>query len=239
MREGHLSFEEIVKYISTLEITKENQEEMYKIDLHIADCQECLEKIRFLRELDFAVDNWSAELQGDMYREKFKSKKDNMNVIHGKKVKDWVEQFFYKADAAVEIRVDDKEELLGEETYTTKIITGGMEKYLGKEHKYFFNSELSSVSRGRKVSYVEYGTEAVDEKSGSKIIVNTADEENRLIRIDLMDINPDKMPMIVLTDMEEKDVVFFAKESVLSEGKLSVKFSGISQGKYLLLIERV
>lgn len=232
MRERHLSFEEIAKYISTLEITKENRKEMYNIDLHIADCKQCLEKVRFLRELDFAVDNWSAELQGDIY-------KYNMKAIGGEKVRSFVEQFFYKADAAVEIRVDDKEELLGEEIYTTKIITGGMEKYLGKDHKYFFNSEIFSVSRGRTVSYVQYGNEAVDEKNGSKIIVNTADEENRLIQIDLMDINQDKIPMIVLMDVENNEIVFFPNEAVLSEGKLSLEFSGISQGKYLLLIERV
>lgn len=229
MRE-HPGFDELYEYQNTDEITEENAEKMYSIDLHLAECTECLSKLRILNCIKVIVDNWTADYETKLY-----------NIKADATIKDrvisWLEIYKGKADAAVEVFVNYKETYLGDENYVTKVVTSGMEQFINSFSRFNFNSALPQAARGRRGGKV-YGTEARDENTGSIIAVDSSEDENNIIRVELKNIDDKKIPLIMMINVDnEEEAVLITEPEKSAASIYTAEFKHVRSGKYILMVE--
>lgn len=233
----HLTFDQIYKYINTDEITEENYDEIYAVDYHISECEECLEKAQLLRDVKILIDEWNPEIHGEFYKESMVKARE-IKPEWRERIKNWIEKYSGQAEAAMEVLVDT---LNDKKVKVSQIITEGMEAFIRPTSNYRFDSARVALSRGRGAASAKkrFGAVAKDSKTNSKIKVDSSLEDNKKIVIELKDIDPQKVPLIILVPEESMGTPLVQEPRLGNDNIWIAEFERVSSGKYTLMIEPV
>lgn len=237
----HLTFDKIYEYINAKDITRDNYEMIYEIDCHIAECEECFEKIQFLSDIKQVLNEWTPEIHGQLYRkiledeEEKEVSKNELKTEWTTRLQNWIEKYSGKADTAVEVFMNTVEN-------GTKLVTEGMEALTKPQPRFSFQGRMatatrSMTSRGLRGRRSAGNSKLEDEGTKSIISINASNKDNQHVYIELKDIDPEKIPLVMLVSQEDESAMPKVKEPEQEGDKWIARFEHIPSGKYILMVE--
>jgi hypothetical protein len=230
--QGHISIEQMDRYVNG----DMGVEESYEADCHMGGCDECAQKVRTLRPLNYVWKQWTAGSHGQ-------ARKDSLLVSSLKKaaaqnpklqgrISRWLERWGTCAGGAVKVvfRVPDE---------ITRVITGGMETLLKPQPRWRFAyaTALPPVrgirTRGGPRDKTKVRAEGTP---GAEV---TVDETSGGIEVRFSGLTSGQLAPLVLliSDDKGRDPLVLAPERDPETDLFVARFQKVPPGRYSLIIE--
>lgn len=236
---GHLTFEEMYKYINIQEATDENIDFCMEVGLHIDNCEKCLERLRILDGLKSTFDRWSAKTHGEMEQRlafnhsliKLADISEDIQIKN--RIINWINKYSGKVASAVRLIMESTD---GIKDDVTKIIPENIGEMLVSQPRWKFQyagTSLRGAGTGIKIK-----TKIVDtEKSGTEIYIN---KRKRIVRIKLSCIpSREKVPLVVLVSKEANCKSILKLPEYDNNKYWVAEFEDVAPGEYIIAFEPI
>lgn len=225
-----LAFDEIERYLAG----DVSEEETIRIDAHMGTCDDCAEKVRMMRRLNFLFNQWTAKSHVEIYQQEqlvaALNKAAEQNPILKERIHRWLEKWAGKAEAALRLVMKVPEE-------TTRIITEGVEALVKPDSRLKFVYITAPVpTRGVETLKEKKTVVKTEGIPNVQVIVNEAANE---VEVRLKSLpSEQKAPLILLIpDAKEQAPLLSEPKPEPKTNYHIARFQNVPAGKYTLVFE--
>ena len=234
----HLSDSDVEKYLAN-EIS---EEEAFRMNVHMSKCEECAEKVRITRQLNFLFNQWTAKAHAELYQYLYQYQREHIIDALNQAAKlhpglkdrlhNWLKHWAGKAEAALQVVLN----VPGE---ATQIILKGWEAVVRPEPHLKFDYAVVSV-RSRGVRGVTKSVTKVRAEGIFNVEVSVNEVNNEVI-VQIEGITPDqKAPLILLIpDAKEQKPLLSQPERESGTNYYVARFQNVPIGRYTLVFEPI
>ncbi len=234
--QNHFSFDTIERYLAG----EVGEEEAFLIDVHMGECNECAERVRLVRRLNFLFNQWTAKEHGKtylMYRLLTALKQAEQTVPEPLKerLRRWLKVFAGRAEAALRITMNAPKGV-------SQIVIEGVEAITKPQPRWQFSYSLASVrvrrtARGmQRAPLVE---KTVVKAEGTPSIEVSLKEIANEVCVTFSALPPEQpVPLVLLIpDAEEGSPLIVEGEREPETNCCVVRFQNVPAGRYTLVFE--